>query len=608
MHSSRVLLRTLVATLLLVGLVPLLASPAASTLGEKEIRAKSLTGYACDSTEWHFVITQINANEEDPPPSITVTWANGATADVKIGDSRSAVAHYTTKEHLDSTVTSATAEIYDSWSGQFNLSHGPCKKAPEKVAAVAPTVTQAECTADYVLIPASYTVHETKGVDYYVDDKLVTNLNVPIPANEYDTVTVTAKARQGYELAGETTFEFEFDMEPFCDDPNGKLAGTRRPTETQAECTDTYEIVPPSYVVHATEGVDYYIDHKLVTNLDVAIPARAGTTIDVVARAQKGYTLAGATKFTLWFDADPECVPPKLVGGEYPVITQAQCAADYTLTKPSFTIVPVEGVEYFLHGKKVTGTIPAEAGTVVQVTAAAEDGYLLVGQYTFSLTFTANPPCEKPKTTVTAVSPTFADSVCVAATAASSSTASYTIPATTGVDYLVDGVKVAAGTVAVADGSTVTVTAQAQPGHVLAAPLSVSHTFPVPACVAAANAAATSTPTPTPTAIPTATATPTAAAAPVAVAPVKVGAPAAPAVPAAPQQPAAPAEQDEDTEVAGVQVGSDEGVQSVAGGALADTGARLPLLPTVAGAVLLLLVGGALLTVSRRRRNAYPTR
>ena len=40
------------------------------------ITAKGLTDHECDSTEWHFVINQIDSAAK-APKSITVTWANG---------------------------------------------------------------------------------------------------------------------------------------------------------------------------------------------------------------------------------------------------------------------------------------------------------------------------------------------------------------------------------------------------------------------------------------------------------------------------------------------------------------------------------------------------
>jgi hypothetical protein len=90
-----------------------------------EVKVGSLTDHGCDSTEWHFIINQID-EEANAPTSITVKWANGQTEVVPLDKFTGGAAHYATDSNLDSTVVSATAEIYDGWSGQFVLSHGPC--------------------------------------------------------------------------------------------------------------------------------------------------------------------------------------------------------------------------------------------------------------------------------------------------------------------------------------------------------------------------------------------------------------------------------------------------------------------------------------------------
>lgn len=91
-----------------------------------DIDAKALTDHECNVTEWHFVINQIDV-EANAPASIHVTWADGS-ADIALDTFTGGVAHYRSTAHLDSTVLSATASIYAQWSGQFNLSHGPCNQ------------------------------------------------------------------------------------------------------------------------------------------------------------------------------------------------------------------------------------------------------------------------------------------------------------------------------------------------------------------------------------------------------------------------------------------------------------------------------------------------
>lgn len=112
--------------------------PATATPDTRTISAKALTNHECNDDEWHFVINQIT-DEAHAPASITVNWANGASETVDMSAFTGHVAHYTTDSNLDSTVTSATTEIYSSWHGQFNLSHGPC--GPGTTNTPAPTLT-----------------------------------------------------------------------------------------------------------------------------------------------------------------------------------------------------------------------------------------------------------------------------------------------------------------------------------------------------------------------------------------------------------------------------------------------------------------------------------
>ncbi len=93
------------------------------------VKAGSLTDHECDATEWHFVITQIDT-EANAPTSIDVTFLTAVgtrvTETVDLDKYTGKTAHYVTPSNLDGTVVSATADIYTGWSGQFNLSHGPC--------------------------------------------------------------------------------------------------------------------------------------------------------------------------------------------------------------------------------------------------------------------------------------------------------------------------------------------------------------------------------------------------------------------------------------------------------------------------------------------------
>lgn len=130
-----ILLLSLIGGQLAGGALPFMPSSTVLADSLNTIIAKSLTSHGCDSTEWHFVITSVDT-EADAPASITVTWANGQTETVALTKFTGGVAHYSTTDNLSSTVTSATTQIYTGWSGQFNLSHGPCAITP-----VTPQVT-----------------------------------------------------------------------------------------------------------------------------------------------------------------------------------------------------------------------------------------------------------------------------------------------------------------------------------------------------------------------------------------------------------------------------------------------------------------------------------
>lgn len=89
----------------------------------------SIGSHACDDTEWHFVITQIS-EPSLAPASIHVVWANGAEDDLSLDRVTGGTAHYSYYGNLNVPVANAWAEIYDGWSGTFNLSHGPCISNP----------------------------------------------------------------------------------------------------------------------------------------------------------------------------------------------------------------------------------------------------------------------------------------------------------------------------------------------------------------------------------------------------------------------------------------------------------------------------------------------
>jgi hypothetical protein len=113
--------------------------------GTQLITAKALTDHECNTTQWQFVITQIDV-QADAPASVHVIWDNGASADVPLFSYTGQTAHYITTSNLSSLVTSATTSIYDTWSGQFNLSDGPCNQATTSSSSVSASSSSTSTT------------------------------------------------------------------------------------------------------------------------------------------------------------------------------------------------------------------------------------------------------------------------------------------------------------------------------------------------------------------------------------------------------------------------------------------------------------------------------
>jgi len=116
----------------------------------------SLTSHSCDDDEWHFVITQVSPDTA-APAYIDVWWYGGIHETVALGGVTGGTAHYSWYGHFDLPVVNATAEIYSGWSGNFNLSHGPCCFHS---VTVTPTSGDLNCKTSSVLL----TAHVTGGV------------------------------------------------------------------------------------------------------------------------------------------------------------------------------------------------------------------------------------------------------------------------------------------------------------------------------------------------------------------------------------------------------------------------------------------------------------
>lgn len=155
-----------------------------------------------------------------------------------------------------------------------------------------------------------------------------------------------------------------------------------------------------------------------------------------------------------------ECAAPV----EVPVIlTNVTPAAvtfnDVCITaQDTYTIPATTGVTYQIAGSPVVAGAYPGTGTVT-VTAVANAGFSLIGTTSWQFTFT-NLACSPVIIPVIAAASLSTDITC-------EDDGSFTIPATTGVAYRVNGVITAAGTYPVSDAASLVVTAEAVAGYSL---------------------------------------------------------------------------------------------------------------------------------------------
>ncbi|MET3932832.1 VCBS repeat-containing protein [Arthrobacter sp. OAP107] len=334
----------------------------------------------------------------------------------------------------DVTVSARAKADYVVKSGAVTEWKFTFKATPYEVVPAAVVFTDKDGTAE-----DTFTVPVTEGVEYLAGGKVVEAGTYP-GAGE---VTVTASAQADYvvKTGAVTEWKFTFKATPYEVVPAAVVF-----TDKDGTAEDTF-------TVPVTEGVEYLAGGK---------PVEAGTypgsgEVTVTARAKADYVVktGAVTEWKFTFKATPYEVVPAAV-----VFTDKDGTAEDT-----FTVPVTEGVEYLAGDKVVeTGSYPgAGAGTVI-VTARAKPDYVFAEAATasWSITFKATP------FVVAAAPVVFTDTDGTAQDR-------YTIPATTGVEFLVQGKAVAPGTYF--GTGTVTVVAKAKPDYVLKAGTATSWSF-----------------------------------------------------------------------------------------------------------------------------------
>ncbi|PFG39046.1 subtilisin family serine protease [Georgenia soli] len=346
----------------------------------------------------------------------------------------------TTTSQTDARISTGVP-LAGSYDVRVTANVGQFAGVPSAILSLTPLVTP----ADVVFRDTdgndkdTYTVPAARGVEYLVDGDVVAAGTYPGSG----TVTVTARAAASFVLVegAATEWTHTFDARPYPAEPAAVVF------------TDTDGTEEDSYTIPAVDGVEYLIGGEIVA---------AGTypgagTVTVTARAAADHVLVegAATEWTHTFDARPYPAEPAAV-----VFTDEDGAENDTYTIPA-----VDGVEYLVDGRVVqAGTHPG-SGTVTVAALAAADHVLVEGAATeWTHTFDARPYPAEPAAVV------FTDE-------RGTENDTYTIPAVEGVEYLVGGEIVDAGTYP--GSGTVTVTARAAADHVLieGATTEWTHTF-----------------------------------------------------------------------------------------------------------------------------------
>jgi len=328
-----------------------------------------------------------------------------------------------------------------------------CETPDVTVVATAPSATAPTCTDDGTLVIPTVT-----GVTYKSTPR----------GTGPSTYTIKAEANEGYQLSG--THSWTITVKPRL---TGEQCLTKvepiAPILTVSSCDGPSSTVPDgSIAIQDQKGVDFYVDGAKI--LYSSIPIAQGTSRTVTAVAQDGYALTGTTSWT-FSNPSLSCLV-SVTPVDPTVVASTTCEVEGTFTIPETT-----GITYLLDGTPIAaGTYPGpKSGTI---TAAALDGYVLSttttaaplavrtlsdSGWSFALNLAAAQACEPDAPVVV---------IPVAPTTDPSQTCevegTYTIASTTGIEYLLDGTVVAAGTYTGPKSGTVT--ARALTGYQLSDP------------------------------------------------------------------------------------------------------------------------------------------
>ena len=354
--------------------------------------------------------------------------------------------------------------VTHSWPAQGNQAQLQYADCLIPITPAAPSFVDAVCTAGSSG-DGSYTIPTTAGVSYFVNGSPTAKPAGTYPVTPAATITIVAGLSTGNttsELVGTTTWNHTFASAGTCKVTPGT------PTVKDQVCTvgtDGNGVYTSGYItIPATANVQYSINGSTASagQHDLA-PA----TYTVTAVGTGGYALTGypAGGWSLTIHSALACGNVTPVA---PTVTDQVCTVSSDgngiFTSGFITIPASSKVDYFINGSAASGKNDLAAGTYT-VTATAVPNYTLVGYPAggWSLTIHAALPCGN----VTPVAPTVTDQVCTVNNDGNGVYTSgfITIPASSKVDYFING-SAASGKNDLASG-TYTVTATAVPNYTL---------------------------------------------------------------------------------------------------------------------------------------------
>lgn len=307
-----------------------------------------------------------------------------------------------------------------------------CVVPPVTVTVTAPTSTDQTCSAS-----GTITIPSVTGAAWKVDG---TTRSPGTYAAQPGDHAVTATALTGYTLVGTTSWTLTIAPRTGCD---VVVVTPVEPTiEPSAACG-----AEGTWTIPATTGVRYLLDGEAVAAGPHPGPVDGLLTVE----ALPGYRLSDPY-WSFELVVAPAAPCPTVVTPVAPTSDpSSRCGVEGTYTIPTTT-----GVTYLLDGEPVAaGTYDGPIDTTIS--ARAQDGFTL-SEPTWSVHLVVA-PAEACPVVVTPTDPTVVPSPRCGVEG------SYTIPATTGLRYLLDGQALAAGTHAgPAHG---TVTAEALEGYAL---------------------------------------------------------------------------------------------------------------------------------------------